>query len=93
MARIRISTTVDAARLDACRRLLRRTPDSRLVDRALEALIHELEAEAELRALAAHPYEHDPDLAWQVSEGPPLPYDGDVPAEVLERARRRRTKR
>lgn len=86
MARVRISTTVDEERLAACRRLLN-APDSRLVDRALRALIDELEGAAELRALHEHPYEDDPDLAWTVSEGPALPYDGEVPKEVLARAR------
>ena len=89
MRRERISTTVDAATLDRTRRLLP-GPDSRLLDRALAALVHELEAEREVTALAAHPYEHDPDLAWAAPAGPDLPYNGEVPPEVLALARRRR---
>lgn len=89
MTRVRISTTVDAQRLAACRRLLN-APDSRLIDLALQALLDELEGIAELRALEAHPYEDDPDLNFEVPDGPPLPYDGAVPKEVLARARARR---
>lgn len=92
MARVRISTTVDEARLAKSRRLLG-APDSQLMDRALQALIDELEGAAEVRALEAAPYEDDPELAWEVSEGPPLPYDGEVPKEVLAKARARRRHR
>ncbi|MEX2558137.1 MAG: hypothetical protein WEB06_21195 [Actinomycetota bacterium] len=92
MARVRISTTVDEARL-ARSRLLLDAPDSQLLDRALQALIDELEGVAEIRALESAPYEEDPDLAWEVSEGPPLPYDGAVPKEVLAKARARRRRR
>lgn len=92
MPRVRISTTVDADRLAACRRLLR-GPDSRLIDRALDALLAELEGRAELRALEEHPYEEDPELAWGVSDGPPLPYDAKVPDAVLARAKALRRKR
>jgi hypothetical protein len=89
MNRVRISTTVDADRLAVCRRLVK-APDSRLIDRALQALIDQIEELGEVRALKAHPYEDDPDLAWEVGEGPALPYDGEVPKEVLARARARR---
>ncbi len=89
MKRVRISTTVDRERLAACRRLLG-VPDSQLVDRALEALVAELEGERELAALAARPYEDDPDLAWEAPPGPDLPYDGDVPKDVVRLAARRR---
>lgn len=92
MARVRISTTVDEGKLAKSRRLFD-GPDSRLMDRALQALIHELEGAAEVRALDAAPYESDPDLAWEVSEGPPLPYDGEVPKEVLAKAKARRRRR
>jgi len=92
MPRVRISTTVDQARLTRCRRLFRE-PDSRLIDRALKALIDVIEGEAEVRALEIHPYEDDPDLAGVVSEGPPLPYDGDVPKEIPARAKARRRRR
>ena len=75
--------------LAAARRLASR-PDSELLDRALAVLIEQLEAQRELTALADHPYEADPDLAWQAPPGPDLPYDGAVPAEVLKLAQRRR---
>lgn len=89
MDRARLSTTVDAASLDRARELMPGS-DSRLVDRALAALIEQLEAERELAALASHPYETDPDLAWESPAGPDLPYQGKAPKEVLELARRRR---
>lgn len=86
---MRISTTVDAESLAAARRLLPGS-DSRLLDRALAALVEQLEGQWEVAALASHPYEDDPDLTWQAPPGPDLPYDGDVPAEVLRLAQRRR---
>ena len=91
MKRVRLSTTVDAERLAKSRRLFK-GPDSHLIDRALQALIEEMQGAAELRALEKYPYESDPELAWEVSEGPSLPYDGKVPKKVqaLARARRRR---
>jgi len=92
MHRVRVSTTVDAESLGRARQLAP-GPDSRLLDQALLALVHQLEAEQELAALAAHPYEDDPDLAWQAPIGPELPYDGEIPREVIELARRRRRKR
>ena len=88
MKRVRISTTVDGERLKQCRRLLG-ISDSRLVDRALAALLQEIEAGQEA-ALENYPYEEDPDLSWEAPPGPPLPYDGDVPAEVVDLAKRRR---
>lgn len=89
MTRVRISTTVDGERLAAARRLTGEQ-DSRLFDRALDALIDGAEHAAEIAALEAHPYDVDPDLAWTVREGPPLPYDGEVPPEILAKARERR---
>jgi hypothetical protein len=89
MTRVRISTTVDAAMLAAARRLASQ-PDSELLDRALTALVEQLEAQRELSALADQPYEDDPDLAWQAPPGPDLPYDGAVPADVMKLAHRRR---
>lgn len=91
MARVRISTTVDSERLEACRSLLP-VADSVLVDRALAALLDDLEGRREHAALDAHPYEDDPELAWPVPPGPDLPYQGEVPAEVvrLVEAQRRR---
>ena len=66
---------------------------SELIDRALAALLEELEGEAELRALAEHPYEDDPDLTWHVPIGRLLPYEGEIPKDVLELAAQRRRKR
>ncbi len=64
--------------------------DSQLLDRALAALIEMLRTEQELAALAEHPYETDPDLAWQAPPGPDLPYDGAGPDEVRATAEERR---
>jgi hypothetical protein len=89
MARVRISTTVDAQQLATVRRLLGAT-DSRILDRALRALIEQLEEAQELAALAEFPYEDDPDLNWAVKRGAELPYDGEVPVEVLDMAAKRR---
>lgn len=89
MSRVRISTTVDEGRLQRCRRLLG-LRDSKLVDRALAALIEEVEATHEREALDAQPYDDDPELAWEAPPGPALPYDGEVPAAVTELAERRR---
>lgn len=89
MARVRVSTTVDATNLETCRRLLGQ-PDSRIFDRALAALVEALEATREAAALEALPYEDDLDLAWEAPPGPPLPYDGEVPEEVLALAAERR---
>ncbi len=92
MNRVRISTTVDARALAECRRLLD-VPDSRLIDRALEALRAQVEAERELAALEAEPYEEDPALSWSAPPGPDLPYDGEVPRDVVRLAARRRRRR
>ncbi|MGH9000991.1 MAG: hypothetical protein ACRDY7_16555 [Acidimicrobiia bacterium] len=92
MPRVRISTTVDAERLVEARRLVG-GPDSRIIDRALAVLVDGLAAEAELAALAAAPYEGDPDLSWEAAPGPDLPYDGEVPPEVLRLAAQRRKER
>ncbi|MGC8628337.1 MAG: hypothetical protein ACP5VR_12470 [Acidimicrobiales bacterium] len=89
MLRQRISTTVDGTALERARRLVP-GPDSQLIDSALEALIDKVEAERELAVLQALPYDHDPDLSWHAPLGPDLPYDGDVPEEVLQLARARR---
>lgn len=91
MTRVRISTTVDGSRLEAARRLLA-VGDSALLDRALAALVDELEAEHERQVLDAMPYEEDPDLSWRPLAGSGLPYDGEVPEDVerLAAARRRR---
>lgn len=92
MSRVRISTTVDARRLARSRELLG-VKDSELLDRALAALLEETHRERERAALLRHPYEDDPDLDWNVTDGPPLPYDGPVPAEVLALAEERRVGR
>lgn len=92
MSRVRISTTVDQQRLAECRRLLD-APDSRLLDRALKALLDELHAAAELTALAREPYDDDADLTWVVSDGPPLPYNGRIPPEVVAIAKQRKRRR
>ena len=92
MTRVRISTTVDGERLSKARRLLREA-DSKLLDRALALLIDEIEGKRELAALDAHPYESDADLSWVVPDGPDLPYDGDVPADVRRLAQSRRRRR
>lgn len=92
MNRVRISTTVDGGRLTLCRRLLA-APDSQLMDRALQALVNELEAERELAALEAHPYREDPDLSWTAPAGASLPYEGSVPEDVLLMAETRRRAR
>ncbi|MCA1656364.1 MAG: hypothetical protein LC713_01385 [Actinobacteria bacterium] len=49
-----------------------------------------LEAEQEQVALDAHPYDADTDLSCEAPPGPALPYDGEVPAEVLRLAALRR---
>jgi len=92
MSRVRISTTVESEQLEQCRSLLP-VPDSELIDRALEALLHALEGEAERRALAEQPYEADPELSWEVPPPRGLAYEGQVPKDVLELAARRRRQR
>lgn len=89
MTRLRISTTVDADRLQQCRGLLD-TSDSELVDAALAALLRELLGARERAAIQAAPYEEDPELSWQTLPGPDLPYDGAVPEEVQRLAADRR---
>lgn len=94
MKRTRISATVDGQRLRTAAALTGST-GSALVDQALAALIAQVEAEREAEALERRPYESDPDLAWQAPLGPDLPYDGEVPAEVIalaEASRRRRAR-
>lgn len=92
MERVRISTTVDASRLARCRRLIQGR-DSEVLDRALDALIEQEETRRELEALARLPYEDDPDLSWSAPSGPDLPYDGNIPADVVDLASRRRAER
>lgn len=89
MSRVRISTTVDRDRLHACRALVA-LPDSQLIDQALDALATAVLTRQEIDALAAQPYDDDPDLAWLAPPAPDLPYDGEIPAEVLALAKARR---
>lgn len=89
MSRVRVSTTVDGERLERARTLFDGS-DSQLLDRALELLVRRLDADRERAALAAHPYEDDPDLTWHAPPGPALPYDGEVPEDVLRLAGERR---
>lgn len=92
MKRVRVSATVDGERLAVAARLAGET-GSRLLDHALAALIEQLETRRELAALASHPYEEDPDLAWEAPLGPDLPYEGVVPDDVLAMAAARRRSR
>ncbi|MGH3939227.1 MAG: hypothetical protein ACRDTG_11440 [Pseudonocardiaceae bacterium] len=89
MKRVRISATVDGERLEVAARLAGET-GSQLLDRALTALIEQLESDRELAALTNHPYDEDPELAWEAPPGPDLPYDGAVPDDILELAQARR---
>jgi hypothetical protein len=91
MARTRISTTVDADRLEQARRSFA-VSDSVLIDRALAALLREVAGARERAALAAQPYEDDPELAWQAPPGPDLPYDGEVLGDVRRLAADRRAR-
>jgi hypothetical protein len=90
MKRVRISATVDGASLEHARRLTG-ARDSQLLDHALGALVRELQAEQERAALQAHPYDADPELSWTVPTAPDLPYEGDIPAEVIALAEARRS--
>ena len=86
---MRISTTIDGQRWAEARRLVSGSP-SQIVDAALEALIEKLEGERERAVLAKLPYEDDPDLSWDAPPGPALPYEGEVPEEILRLAEERR---
>jgi len=95
MSRVRISTSVDADRLARARRFgLGR--DSELIDAALAALIDREEQRRELAALEHSPYEADTEL-WldnpRVDWDQELPYDGGVPADVIELARTQNRRR
>ena len=92
MARVRLSTTVDGQKLATCRRMLG-IPDSQITDRALESLAREVEARADIAAIEAYPYDDDPDLSWETPPGPDIPYDGEVPQEVLDLAATLRLRR
>ncbi|MGH9071147.1 MAG: hypothetical protein ACRDX8_08300 [Acidimicrobiales bacterium] len=91
MGRVRISTTVDGRRLTELRDRLG-LHDSELIYRALWALLDAIEVEQERSALDAMPYEQDPELAWEAPGGADLPYDGDIPNEVVRLAEARRSR-
>ena len=93
MERRRISTTVDGARLTQARALFAGR-DAEMLDRALAALIDELETAREIAALEANPYDSDPMLDIPLMPFPDdLPYDGEVPPDVLAIAKQRRAGR
>lgn len=93
MKRVRISTTVDATKLERARSLVG-TTDAQMIDRALEALIVEVNAAAERDALRRLPYDKDRELDLPAATfAGELPYDGEVPREILETARKRRAAR
>ena len=90
--RVRISTTIDRDRLELARvRCGRR--DSELFDLALLALLDKLDHDDELRALAASPYDVDPDLAMPPARPLAESYDGPVPESVRLLAGQRRAAR
>ena len=94
MTRVRISTTVDGERLRSTRALSGR-PDSELFDRAPRLFIETDEAERERAALRALPYDEDPTRQPSILGAAAfvaLPYDGDVPADVLRLAAERRAR-
>lgn len=95
MARTRLSTTVDSDALERARSLVGGR-DSELLDAALNELIEREEQRREMRAIDADPYSVDPELALppaDVDWDRDMPYDGEVPAEVVDLARRRRAAR
>jgi Arc/MetJ family transcription regulator len=89
MTRMRVSTTVDETLWAQAQQLLD-VPPSQLVDAALAALVEKLEGQRERLALEQFPYDDDPDLSWEAPPGPQLPYEGEIPEEVLLLARERR---
>jgi hypothetical protein len=65
-----------------------------MIDRALQALIVEMNATAERDALRRLPYDEDRELDLPAATfAGELPYDGEVPREILEAARKRRAAR
>ncbi|MGI8729072.1 MAG: hypothetical protein ACR2LK_03640 [Solirubrobacteraceae bacterium] len=89
MKRVRVSATVDGTLLEQARHL-NGAKDSQMLDDALRALVRELLADQERAALAAHPYDDDPELSWEAPAAPDLPYEGEIPAAVLALAAERR---
>lgn len=48
-----------------------------------------MEAQSEIAAIRAHPYDEDPELTLPAATPPTdLPYDGDVPDDILALTRR-----
>ena len=90
--RVRISTTIDEGRLEEARRRTG-SRDSELLDRALVALLDLLDTEAELAAIAAAPYESDPELAMPRADPTEEDYLGSVPVAVRRLAKKRRAGR
>ena len=90
--RVRISTTIDEGRLKEARRRTG-SRDSELFDRALVALLDLLDTEAELAAIAAAPYESDPEPAMPGADPTGENYLGSVPAAVRRLAKTRRAAR
>lgn len=92
MARTRVSTTVDTERLERARQIVGGR-DSELLDQALAWLIERDERRREIEALDLSPYHLDGDLdigTPEIDWDGELPYEGSVPAEVEELARKRR---
>lgn len=95
MNRVRVSTTVDATQLNRARDL-GFARDSELLDAALVALLELDEAQRERRAYADHPGGMDPELDLGVTTidwDREVPYDGDIPAAVVDLATQRRSVR
>lgn len=65
-----------------------------MLDRALAALIDEIETAREIAALKENPYDSDPMLNIPLMPFPDdLPYDGEVPPDVIALAEKRRAER
>jgi hypothetical protein len=88
--RVRISTTVDEARLEQAR-VRSGQRDSEMFDAALAALLDQIDRETEFRALSVLPYESSE--FGSVAGVPAEPYDGPVPRRVQQLAVRRRVER
>lgn len=92
MARTRVSTTVDAERLKRARQIVGGR-DSELLDQALAWLIERDDRRREIEALEASPYHLDDELeigAPEIDWDSDLPYEGSVPVDVAQLARKRR---
>jgi hypothetical protein len=90
---MRISTTVDADRLRRARSLAG-LADSDLFDQALVLFLSAVEGERERAILREQPYHDDPELQLPEPDvDADLPYDGEVPDEVLRLAAERRAAR